>query len=79
MTKKSLNLKPNYKPLEMTLLKKDITKKQLKDDLRISPTIMAKFSAGDFVSLTTIAHICEYLDCPIEEVVQFDRIDDASE
>ncbi|WP_042974637.1 helix-turn-helix domain-containing protein [Bacillus subtilis] len=72
MTKKSLNLKPNYKPLEMTLLKKDITKKQLKDDLRISPTIMAKFSAGDFVSLTTIAYICEYLDCSIEEVVQFE-------
>ncbi|BAO93521.1 hypothetical protein BSNT_09695 [Bacillus subtilis subsp. natto BEST195] len=38
---------------------------------------MAKFSAGDFVSLSTIAYICEYLDCPIEEVVQFERINDA--
>ncbi|WEY80366.2 helix-turn-helix domain-containing protein [Bacillus velezensis] len=56
-------------------MKRDITKKQLKDDLRISPTIMAKFSAGEFVSLTTIAYICEYLDCPIEEVVQFERQD----
>ncbi|ASB66870.1 MULTISPECIES: helix-turn-helix domain-containing protein [Bacillati] len=79
MTKKKLNLKPDYRPLDMTLLKRNKTRKQLKDDLKLSPTLMAKFSASDFVSLTTIAHICDYLDCSIEEVVKFVPNEDADE
>ncbi|KAF6546248.1 MULTISPECIES: helix-turn-helix domain-containing protein [Bacillus] len=79
MTKKKLNLKPDYRPLDMTLLKRNKTRKQLKDDLKLSPTLMAKFSASDFVSLTTIAYICDYLDCSIEEVVKFVPNEDADE
>ncbi|MFC0417719.1 helix-turn-helix domain-containing protein [Cytobacillus solani] len=66
-----MGLKPSYKPLEITLIKKDKTKTDLKRDLKISPATLAKMSKGENVALSVIMSICEYLDCPIEEVVEF--------
>lgn len=66
-----MKLKPSYKPLEITLIKKDKTKTDLKNDLKISPATLAKISKGENVALSVIMKICEYLDCRIEEVVEF--------
>lgn len=68
---KIINLIPSYKPMEITLIKKDKTKTDLRNDLGISPSTLAKMSNGEFVALKVIAQICEYLDCRIEEVVEF--------
>ena len=62
---------PSYKPLEITLIKRDKLRKHLRDDLQISGTTLAKMSNREFVSLQVIARICEYLNCRIEEVVEF--------
>lgn len=64
-------LRPSYKPMEITLIKKDKTKNDLRNDLKISPSTLAKMSRGEYVALNLIAKICDYLDCKIEEVVEF--------
>ncbi|API45051.1 transcriptional regulator [Bacillus subtilis] len=70
-------MKISYKPMEITLIKRDKTRSDLKKDLGISPSTLAKMSRGEVVALTVILKICEYLDCPIQEVVEF--IEDKSE
>ncbi len=62
---------PSYKPMEITLIKKDKTRTDLKRDLGISPSTLAKMSSNEYVALDVIALICEYLECNIHEVVQF--------
>ncbi|APO44154.1 MULTISPECIES: helix-turn-helix domain-containing protein [Paenibacillus] len=64
-------LKPSYKPMEITLIKKDKNKTYLRTQLGISPSTLAKMSNGEFVALSVIARICEDLQCRIEEVVEF--------
>lgn len=66
-----MRIKPSYKPLEITLIKRDKLKKHLREEAGISGTTLAKMSNGGFVSLEVIARICDYLDCRIEEVVEF--------
>ncbi|MGV7115477.1 helix-turn-helix domain-containing protein [Paenibacillus kyungheensis] len=71
-----MGLKPSYKPMEITLIKRDKNKTYLRSKLGISPTTLAKMSNNEFVSLSVIARICEELDCRIEEVVEFIEVND---
>ncbi|MED0670216.1 helix-turn-helix domain-containing protein [Aneurinibacillus aneurinilyticus] len=66
-----MKLKPSYKPMEITLIKRDKTRKDIREDLSISPSTLAKMSSGKYVALEVIQKICEYLECKIEEVVEF--------
>ncbi len=65
-----MKLKASYKPLEITLIKRDKNKTDLKTDLKISPSTLAKMSKGENVALSVLIGICEYLDCKIEEVIE---------
>lgn len=65
-----MGLKASYKPLEITLIKKDKTKSDLKKDLKISPSTLAKMSKGENVALSVLISICEYLECNIEDVIE---------
>lgn len=64
-------LKPSYKPMEITLIRKDKTRTNLRNDLGISPSTLAKMTNGEYVALNVLAKICEYLECRIEDVVEF--------
>lgn len=64
-------LKPSYKPMEITLIKRDKNRTYLRKVLKISPSTLANMSKGEFVAMSVIARICEDLDCRIEEVVEF--------
>ncbi|AMR49892.1 MULTISPECIES: helix-turn-helix domain-containing protein [Bacillus] len=64
-------LKLSYKPLKVTLILKDKTNLDLKQDLSLAPGTMAKLNKDEYVALSVIHKICEYLDCPIQEVVEF--------
>ncbi|AEB25205.1 MULTISPECIES: helix-turn-helix domain-containing protein [Bacillus amyloliquefaciens group] len=72
-----MKLRPSYKPMEITLIKRDKIKADLKKDLGISSSTLAKMSRGDVVALTVILKICEYLECPIQDIVEF--VEDDSE
>ena len=65
-----MGLIPSYKPMEITLIKKDKTKTDLKKDLKISPATLAKMSKGENVALSILITICEYLECNIEDVIE---------
>jgi DNA-binding Xre family transcriptional regulator len=65
-----MKLKPSFKPLEITLIKKDKMKADLKNDCNISPATLAKMGKGEEVALRVIVRICEYLECRIEDVVE---------
>lgn len=64
-------IKPSYKPMEITLIRRDKTRNNLRNELGISPSTLAKMTNGEYVALDVIGLICEYLDCKIEEVVEF--------
>jgi putative transcriptional regulator len=69
--KQELKLKASYKPLWHTLVDQGKKKQDLRDDLGLSPSTVAKLTSDKFVMLDVIARICQYLNCKIEEVVEF--------
>lgn len=64
-------MKFSYKPLWRQLFERDMTKEQLRTALKISPATIAKMGKGEKISMDVIGRICSYLNCKIEEVVEF--------
>ncbi|MFR6022211.1 MAG: helix-turn-helix domain-containing protein [Clostridia bacterium] len=62
----------SYKPLRKLLIDKDMSCGELKDILQISSATMAKLNSDKMVSLTVIDKICKYLNCNIEDVMQYE-------
>lgn len=74
MRKKPVKIRPSYKPMEITLIRRDKTRNHLRNDLGISPSTLAKMTNNEYVALDVIGLICEYLDCKVDEVVEFVEI-----
>lgn len=62
----------SYKPLRKLLIDKDMSCGELKDILQTSSATMAKLNSDKMVSLTVIDKICKYLNCNIEDVMQYE-------
>lgn len=60
-----------YTPLWHLLIEKNMKKKDLRELSGISSNTMAKLSKNLDVSTSTIAKICDALDCKVEDVVEF--------
>ena len=58
----------SYKKLWVLLIGKDITKAQLRKDLKIATGTMGKRGKGEAVALSVLLRICEYLDCDISDI-----------
>ena len=58
----------SYKKLLVLLIEKDITKAQLRKDLKIATGTMSKLGKGEEVALSVLLRICEYLDCDIGDI-----------
>lgn len=61
----------SYKPLFRLLLERDMTKTQLRESVGFSTATLAKMSKGEYISLEIIDNICKYLNCKIEDVIEF--------
>lgn len=61
----------SYKPLLIQLVKKDLTKTQLREATGMSMNTLAKISKNEDVSMATLDSICQYLHCKIEDVIEF--------
>ena len=68
----------SYEPLERTLQDKNMKKSVLRVKAGLSKATFAKLGKGESVTLDTIVKICEALDCRIEDVVQVENTDPAS-
>ncbi|MCK1985188.1 MULTISPECIES: helix-turn-helix domain-containing protein [Peribacillus] len=69
--RKAEGIIPSYKPMDITLIKRDKKRVDLRNDIGISSSTLAKMTNNEYIALDVIALICEYLDCRIEEVVEF--------
>lgn len=58
-----------YKPLWKTLIDKEMSKKELMQQVGISKSTMDKMGRGENVSLEILDRICNYFNCGIEDVV----------
>ncbi|HZK55303.1 MAG TPA: helix-turn-helix transcriptional regulator [Desulfosporosinus sp.] len=52
----------SFNPLWKMLIDKNMTREDLRKELNLSPSTMAKMSKGEFVSLEVIHRICAALD-----------------
>lgn len=60
----------NYKPLWILLVKRDMTKSQLREKAGISTRAMAKMGKGEDVSTDVLRKICCVLDCTLADIVE---------
>ena len=58
----------SYKKLWVLLIEKDITRAQMRRDLKIATGTMSKLNKGVEVALSVLFRICEYLDCDIGDI-----------
>lgn len=63
-------MKISYKKLWMLLIQRDITKVQMRRDLKIAAGTMSKLNKGEEVALSILLRICEYLDCDIGDICE---------
>lgn len=68
-------MKISYKKLLMLLIQRDITKVQLRRDLKIAAGTMSKLNKGEEVALSVLLRICEYLNCDIGDICEAVRVD----
>ena len=69
------NLMFSTKELWMLLIQRDITKVQLRRDLKIAAGTMSKLNKGEEVALSVLLRICEYLNCDIGDICEAVRVD----
>lgn len=60
----------SYKPLLIQLVKKEMTKTQLREAVSMSMNTLAKISKNEYVSMEVLDKICKTLDCGIEDVIE---------
>ena len=58
----------SYKKLWVLLIEKDVTKAQMRKDLKIATGTMSKLNKGEEVALSVLLRICEYLNCDIGDI-----------
>ena len=63
----------SYEPLFKTLEEKNLKPSVLRSKGIIDGKTIAKMRRGESVRLSTIVRICEFLDVPIEKVVEYRR------
>ncbi|WP_430623476.1 helix-turn-helix domain-containing protein [Paenibacillus sp. JNUCC32] len=62
---------PSYKPLRKLVVDRDMKMSDLYKNDVVSRSTVSVLNMDRFVSLETLALICEYLNCRIEDVVEF--------
>lgn len=63
----------SYKPLWKLLIDKGLTKEQLRKEIGLSSSTMAKMTNGQYVAMEVLNRICEFLNCKIENIVQHEN------
>lgn len=60
----------------MLLIERDITKPQLRKDLKISTGTIYKLNKGEEVALSILLRICDYLNCDIGDIGEAIPVDE---
>lgn len=62
-------MKISYKPLWITLINKNMSKKDLMIQAHLTTNHIANMGKGQHVSLSAILKICETLQCDLADVI----------
>ena len=65
----------SYNNLWKLLIDRDMTKTELKEQIGISPSTLARLSKNQNVSLDVLGKICEQLDCSLDEIIEYEKED----
>lgn len=60
----------SYKPLWILLIKRDMTKSQLRERAGISSRAMAKMGKSEDVNTDVLRKICTALNCTLDDIVE---------
>lgn len=60
----------SYKSLWKLLIDKGISKEQLRKQIGISSSTMAKMTNGEYVAMEVLDRICKHLNCQLSDVVE---------
>lgn len=60
----------SYKPLWRLLLDKDMSKTEMREELGLSSSTLAKMGKGEYVSLEVIDKICNHFDVQPNDVIE---------
>lgn len=63
-------MKISYKPLRILLIKRDMTKGQLREKAGISSRAMAKMGKSEDVNTDVLRKICTALNCTLDDIVE---------
>ena len=66
-------MRPCYKKLFKMLIDRDISRKQIKVDLKLSGNTFTKLVNSKYVSMEILARICEYLNADIGDIMSFEK------
>jgi DNA-binding Xre family transcriptional regulator len=69
----------SYKGLWKILADKQLLKKELSSELKISSATIAKMGKGESVSLDVLRRICQFLYYNIGDIVSFEKNSDIRE
>ncbi|ETT40927.1 hypothetical protein C162_26755 [Paenibacillus sp. FSL R7-269] len=69
-------LLPSYRPLRVRMAERNLSRKDLEAAVGINRNTVSRLYNDRSVSIDTLAVICEYLDCRVEDVVEFVRATD---
>ena len=61
----------SYEPLLIQLVKRKMTKEALRVAIGAGPATIAKLNKNEHVSLDFINRVCAFLNCRIEDVVEY--------
>ena len=61
----------NYKPLWVLLVKRDMKKKDLMEQARLSPSIVARMVKNKPIDGSTLERICAALQCQPGDVIEY--------
>lgn len=59
-----------YNPLWKQLIDKNMTKTQLREKIKASPSTFAVMSKNEYVAMSILDKICNTLDCNINDVIE---------
>ncbi|WP_130806021.1 helix-turn-helix domain-containing protein [Senegalia massiliensis] len=68
----------SYNNLWKLLEKKDMTKEDLKKATGMSSATIAKLSKNENINMKSLEKICEVLECNIEDIIEYIRVDERS-
>lgn len=61
----------SFKPLWKLLIDKGMTREELRSELGLSPSTMAKMSKGEYVSLEVLHRLCERFNCQPNDIIEY--------